>query len=285
MQAQVENDGLALDDVRSAVIRVRKDTPVLLVNGRPFGARLDQSAEWLRVALNPFEANQTPPANVTARPTVVRPTEFAGGTGKGDLTPYDCVFLCDVPSLTTEDAKRLEAFVRRGGGLVVCLGDQVQAKDYNEYLYRGGSGLLPAPLVGPRSGNAAYNLKLSLDADWDRDPPLKAFSGASDQISLLAPRFTKYFELGESKATIKPRRVLGLAPELIPGKEAEARGVAPPAGGPFILDWQPPGRGGRQTNRRRRQPRRHECAAASSSSPGRSTPTGAIGRRRTAIPR
>jgi hypothetical protein len=243
VQLQVENDGLKLDDVRSAVVRVRKDTPVLLVNGRPYGDRFDQSAEWLRLALNPFDDERlTPPANISARPTVITPADFANekyGPDRRDLASFDCVFLCDVPSVSEAEANRLETFVRSGGGLVVCLGEQVQARDYNANLYRGGDGLLPVPLVGPRVGNAAYHFKFSPDPDWGQ-PPLKAFSTDRDQGSLLAARFHHYYELGAVKTGVKARVVLGLTHEMIPGKETEARGVSPPSAGPFLLDWQPP---------------------------------------------
>ncbi len=244
VQIQVENDGLALDDVRSAVIRVRKDTPVLLVNGKPFGERFDQSAEWLRVALNPFEDGKTPPANVPARPTVITPADLAEekyGPAKHDLAYFDCIYLCDVPMISETVARRLEAYVRRGGGLVIALGDQVQKDEYNRVLFREGNGLLPMPLLGPRTGNAAYYFKLGIEGDPKKEPLLKAFSEGEEYKGLLVPRFERYWGLGERTSDIvKPRKILSLVADQIPGKDREARGLDAPDGGPFLLDWQPP---------------------------------------------
>src|SRR5262249_559071 len=61
VEVQVETDPRPLDDARSAVVRVRKDTQVLIVNGRYFGNRLDQSAGWLNVALDPYEGRKDRP--------------------------------------------------------------------------------------------------------------------------------------------------------------------------------------------------------------------------------
>ena len=300
-------DKLDLDDVRYAAIRVRKYTPVLLVNGRPFGSHFDQSTAELRTSLNPKADDQTPPANVTALPKVITPADFAHET-RGDLTPYDCVFLCDVPSIAETEAKRLETFVRRGGGLIICLGGQVQAADYNRVLFRDGMSLLPAPLFGPSSRHQAYHFKFSLGSDTAdfREPPLKAFANTEDQITLGAPRFSRFYEFykrkltdrsisdmrdkgvkedvlskiarlkdqdfdtrdrllrelsqvldkdeleqyrelvlqstetAEIKTPVKPRRVLTLIPETIPGKESEAANALQPRGGPLVLEWQPP---------------------------------------------
>src|SRR5262249_37838191 len=112
LQVQVENDALALDDVRSAVVTVKKDVPVLLVNGKTEGDPFDQATEWLRLALNPFDGDQAP-GNVSARPRVLNATQFAD-EAQGDLTPYDAVFLCDMPSFSVAERKRMESYVRRG---------------------------------------------------------------------------------------------------------------------------------------------------------------------------
>src|SRR5207253_2483329 len=37
-------------------------------------------------------------------------------------------------------------YLKRGGGVIWCLGDQVQADNYNQILFRQGTGVLPAKL-------------------------------------------------------------------------------------------------------------------------------------------
>src|SRR5207248_3097810 len=83
------------------------------------------------------------------------------------------------------------------------------------------------PLVAPRSGNVAYNFGFDLSAGADfKEPPLKAFSGEEDKGSLAIVRFDRFYELGESKSAVKPRKVLSLNAIRIPGKDTEARGVS-----------------------------------------------------------
>jgi hypothetical protein len=233
-----EPDALHLDDVRSAVVSVRKDVPVLLVNGKPFGDRFDQAAEWLRLALNPFD-RERPPAGVAARPKVINPAQFAD-EGQGDLTPYDCVFLCDLPSISPAEARRLEAHLRRGGGVVVCLGDQVEAGEYNRVLHRGGAGLLPASLLSRQNATEAFDYQLAFEEGADREPPLKAFQGDNDRAALVNARFRRFYQLGEPTTGAKPRKILSFVPALIPGREGRPGARTAPPGAPAVLAWNPP---------------------------------------------
>jgi hypothetical protein len=240
VQAQVDNDSLPLDDTRTIVVSVRKELPVLLVNGKPFGNTFDQSTEWLRLALNPFGDL---PGTTPARPKVISAAQFAD-ENTGDLAPpgepYDCVYLCDVPSVGTSEARRLERHLRSGGGVVICLGGQVQPGEYNRVLYKNGTGLLPASLIGPQTATDAWDFQFALEADSEKTAPMRAFRATSDQASLRAIRFKQFFQLGETASGVKPRRVLSFAPVEIAGKEREAKAQNAPPGGPAILEWQPP---------------------------------------------
>src|SRR5262249_5615200 len=131
VRVEVDHDGLEVDDVRSAVVTVKDTVPVLLVNGKPAGKAFDRATEWLRVALDPLGEREETPAYVTARPKVLSREQFAD-EALGDLTGYDCVFLCDVPRFSPAEVRRLEAHVRRGGSAVFCLGNQVDLKEYND---------------------------------------------------------------------------------------------------------------------------------------------------------
>ena len=231
-----ETDALDLDDLRTIVVTVKKDVPVLLVNGKPSGDPFDQATEWLRLALNPFD-NASAPGNVPARPTVINPLKFSDET-QGELTKYDCVFLCDVPSLSGPEVKRLENHLRRGGGVVFCLGPQVQTGEYNRLLYKNGAGLLPASLVGIQSATEAFNFQFTVDSP--DEPPLRAFRADTDRARLLEPRFSKFMMTGEPAAGVKPRKVLGFSAVPIPGKDKAPGARQPPPGGPAILEWNPP---------------------------------------------
>jgi len=243
LQVQAESDSLHLDDTRSVVVTVKKDVPVLLVNGKPAGQAFDQATEWLRVALNPFDS-ENPPAGVVARPKVIGAAPFAD-EGQGDLVPYDCVFLCDLPGLSLSETRRLEGHVRRGGGVVFFLGDQVQPGEYNRLLYRGGQGLLPAALLAKQNASEAFDYQLLPEDEAEREPPLRAFQAANDRASLVAARFRRFFQLGEPTTGVKPRKILSYLPVAIPGREAKDGNnkPAPPPAGVAVMAWNPPAGG------------------------------------------
>lgn len=234
VQVEVEHDGLMLDDVRSAVVSVRKELPVLIVNGKADGTTFEQSAGWLQFALRPTRSTAPPKPRVVSQPGWEDETE-------GNLTPFDCVFFCDLPSVREVDLPRLERHVRQGGGAVFFLGNQVQPGEYNRLLYKGGAGLLPASLVSIQEPTQTHNFQLALEADSDRMPPMEAFRGAEDRAALLMSRFSKFYRVGEAASGIKPRRVLSFVPVPIAGKEEEAGTAKAPPGGPAILEWNPPG--------------------------------------------
>ena len=78
---------------------------------------------------------------IPIRPRVVTVSQFAD-VNESKLADYDCIYLCDVSKLTMGDVKRLEAHLRRGGGVVVALGDRVAdgLEGYNRLLFKKGDG-------------------------------------------------------------------------------------------------------------------------------------------------
>jgi uncharacterized membrane protein len=230
---QAAHDTLEVDDMRSAVVTVKSQVPVLLVNGKPAAELYDRATEWLRNALNPFDDGSSP-ANVVARPRVLPLSEFAD-EGLGDLQPYDCVYLCDVPILTLAEVRRLEDHVRRGGSVVICLGPNVDIGSYNEMLYRKGTGLLPAQLLGKQQATAEYDFQLVLDPDADREEPLTIFRSEGAREWLQKSRF-QHFVQTDPVSRAGPRRVLSFAP--VP--TSSTKKGTPPSGGAAILEWHPP---------------------------------------------
>jgi hypothetical protein len=231
-------EALTVDDVRQAVVAVKKSVPVLLVNGKPAPEAFDRATEFTAVSLNPYKNGDPPPgANVLARPKVISDRDFTD-EGLGDLSPYDCVFLCDVPLFTKQEAKRLLNHVRRGGGVVIALGERASLQDYNDTLGPAGAGLLPARLVGPQAGNAGYAYQLQPDPDAERDAPLAAFRDPRPREMLLSARFHK-FVLAEPAERGAARRLLSFAPVAVRGGDGAAT-AAPPPGGPALVEWRPP---------------------------------------------
>ncbi len=232
LQVQVENDGLEVDDSRAAVVTVRKELNVLLVNGKPAAEAFDQASELLKVVL----AEQSDAGNVVVKPTVLNTAQFADET-KGDLTPYDCVFLCDVPRVSPAMANRLESHVRRGGGLVICLGEQVDANSYNEVLFRNGTGLMPARLLSKQPETHTFNYQFDVPAD--HEPPLKPFASEVATGALRGVRFHQFYQTEPAHGG--PRKVLSFVSAAIPGRTAMGPDTgAPPPSGAAVLDWHPP---------------------------------------------
>ncbi len=250
IQVRVENDDLVVDDSRSAIVAVKDGLPVMLVDGKVAPDPRDRAAEYLRDALNPFRHGPVP-RNVPARPRVVSESDFAdAGAEKGELTSYDCVYLCDVKELSDGEVRRLETHLRRGGGVVIFLGPQVDLKNYNDKLYKGGKGILPAELIGPsRKLPADGYYSFNADKEAFKQPPLDAFADDSDKDSLYRVRTQQYVRVRlapQVRADLPhgpARRILSFTPTVpaTPGKPAPSIADLP-ADDPAVVEW-PVGRG------------------------------------------
>lgn len=111
-------DQLDIDNSRWLVTIVRPNVQVLCVEGRP------NAAKFVASALNPGASTDSP-----IQPTVIDEGAFADVR----LDEYECVFLCNVGQITANEAARMRRFVQAGGGLVLFLGDQVDAANYNSW--------------------------------------------------------------------------------------------------------------------------------------------------------
>ncbi len=234
VQVRVEGDALEPDDVRTAVVTVKDAVPVLLVNGKQAPDPFDQAAEWLRLALNPFDDGRAP-SGLPARPKVLSEAQFATG-GAADLERSDCVFLCDVARFGADEVRRLEAHVRRGGGAVFFLGGRADLGSYNDLLHKDGNGLLPAKLEARQSARADSVFQLQPEYRATQHPLLRAFAGDDDRNSLTAARFRQYVRAVPAAAAA-PGKVLSFREvSTRPGAaERDAR-----AGDPALIEWQPP---------------------------------------------
>ena len=120
IHVQVAPDRLALDNSRWLVVPVRNELRVLCVAGH------DGAAKYVADALNPNpEAAGSP-----IRPVVISDGDFADAT----LADFDCIFFCNVPQLTANEAARVARFTSAGGGVVFFLGDRVVPDSYNKLV-------------------------------------------------------------------------------------------------------------------------------------------------------
>ena len=260
-------DDLPADDTRALAVEVREGLHVAILDGRPSTDPERRGSSYLSWALHPpglpltetparlFRPGTRPPDSPENR-WVLSPTQLADSS-TGDLTGADCIFLCDVPNPTPVLVEKLEAHLRRGGGLVIGLGPNAAAsrEAYNRLLYNDGKGILPGelgPTVAvnplPQPGVnpiATPGFTLAADDEAFRRPPLAAFQGDNARAGLAGVPFHGYVRL-DAPADGRARRVLSFAPglELPSGSPAWARRLTLFALGyplgpadPAVVEW------------------------------------------------
>ena len=238
VQVKLDPDPLELDNVRSLVLTVKETIPVLIVNGKPAPDRFDRASEYLRLALNPFPKGAEP-KYAPIRPKVVTPAQFQE-LPEEVLSVYDCIYLADVPQLGPAEVRKLETHVRRGGGLVVSLGDKAAEnfEFYNRALYKQGQGLLPAELIKRVTAPADHHFSLlGQEADF-ATAPLVEFKDSDFRAALLKARFRTYIE---AKPATDTRAHIVLTYQ---AERSAPNGGEPdkdlPKSDPAVLEWNPP---------------------------------------------
>ncbi len=137
--ARVDDPSLPADDAYAFHLPRVGASRVLVVDGDPGLTPTASEVYFLERALAPWGPGRVQ-AGVLPEITPV------AGVARLDPAVHRVVMLANV-SDPSGIAPRLTDFVRRGGGLVIALGDNVTAENYNGAL----AGLLPAPLRRPRS--------------------------------------------------------------------------------------------------------------------------------------
>ena len=202
------DDLLGLDDVRSLVVKVRDSIPVLIVEGKISSEPLDLPSEWVRRALKPGRAD----SDSFIKPTIVSFSQLADRF-RVDLTKYDCVFLCDLPSISGNEADRLEAHLQRGGSIIMSLGPNAARNidDYNRVLFNNGKGILPVKLLGVKhaEGDGYFNLFAGEEAF--KQLPLSAYRDDKERAALTIPQFHQYIRVDASMER-NARRIFSFLP-------------------------------------------------------------------------
>src|SRR5262245_3151930 len=132
---EVEDTGLPVDNRRFATVEVREKMPILFVEG-DLGNRSkpESDAYYLRALF----LDAAKGFDVVERG--VQELE------QPNLDQYPCIFVLNAPRLNDKARTNLEGFRRTGGGVLVALGDAVDADFYNQRLYADGRGIFPCPL-------------------------------------------------------------------------------------------------------------------------------------------
>lgn len=121
-------DSTPQDHALTKVIRVREPVSVLIVDGDRKQEAMQSESDFIRLALTPFSLLRGEAGDLfTTR--VVTP----GGWNAESLKSCEAVICCNVADLSPDERKWLRAFVEQGGGLLLCLGDKVQADKVNTW--------------------------------------------------------------------------------------------------------------------------------------------------------
>jgi hypothetical protein len=163
--ATLENEeaGLHSDNLRYAVIEVRKQVPVLVIDGDPSSATKPGGDLF----------------HVRALLSSARGYEVVAGTvsdlERPNLDVYPSIYLLNVREFSEKAQKNLEAYVSAGGGLAFFLGDKVNPAFYTKNLYANGRGLFPAPLADQPSRALTEEEKQEKQLQNLTEPRLQVF--------------------------------------------------------------------------------------------------------------
>lgn len=176
VEVQSAEDRLATDNRRWLSLDVRPALEVLCIEGRPGAARN------IVFALDPAVSGQS-----RVRASVQSEIALL----EADLERFDCLMLCNVGRFGRDEAHLLRMFLEQGGGLVLFLGDQVQAASYNSLLgAASGDDALLSAVIGEPAPLGAY----PFDPLDYRHPIVQPFRG-HERAGLLTTPIWKYVRL------------------------------------------------------------------------------------------
>jgi uncharacterized membrane protein len=207
VQVSIERDQFPADDIAWAHVNVSEPLSILLVNGSPSKEPMEGDTDFLQLALQPDLARKTREESFF-QTDVVEPNTWS----EKALLNAKVIVLANVPSLSNQRLSRLEAFVQKGGGLVVFTGPQIDADWYNKNLHRSGRGLIPAridTLQNYKESSAQNPPSLILQSP--SHPILEPFSGSDAPFHDL--RIQSWFTLRTTASTDsspQPNTVLAL---------------------------------------------------------------------------
>ena len=200
-------DALAADDKAYFHLAGGGQVRALMVDGDPKTLFYESETFFLDKALNPrlYARSRVEPTTITAAELANQP-----------LAQFQVLILANVDKLPDKTVAEIKRFVREGGGLLLALGDRVDADLYDRLF----SDLLPRELRGKNSPYAGAEARgeirvMHLDslfgsraAGQERHPILNIFS-APDQGDLALANIATYFVL-QQEVTPQSRVILRL---------------------------------------------------------------------------
>lgn len=208
--ATLPTDALEPDNQRYFACHLPETFPVLILDGSAAG----DDSYYLQTALSPggMQSGGWSPEMHPA--SYLRRHE--------ELSRFAAICLLDVARLDEDEIAALENYVRRGGGVALFLGPQVNKRFYNEHLYRNGAGLLPVALDVPTQ-LLSERENTNADVRVTDHPLFRMFAGRRN--SFLSVATVDYY--------------YAVAPQWVPPADGETRVLARLSNGaPWIVDKQ-----------------------------------------------
>jgi hypothetical protein len=195
---ELDPDPLSIDDRRHARTELREEVRALLVNGDPRTVRYEDELFYLEAALRPGDRADSGTALTTV--TVDDLPEVR-------LADFDVVVLANVRALRRELVARLAAWIQAGGGLMLTVGENVDADAYARTM----APLLPQMLRSPLDVSYGSQpeeraLRALQLTKWQTDHPIFTIF-AGDAPGLREARFDEVFLLGPT-TRVEERKVL-----------------------------------------------------------------------------
>ncbi|MES2507446.1 MAG: BatA domain-containing protein [Verrucomicrobiota bacterium] len=150
LAVRLEGDSFADDNAFYSVVQVRNQLNVLLVDGDPGTEALSGAADFLELALTPYQS-----ASASLKDLIRITKVEAKRLRETDFRGQEIIVLADVDRLPDNRLGELDKFVKAGGGLIVFTGPHCDLNWYNQKFYRNGEGLLPAGLKGLQRATSA----------------------------------------------------------------------------------------------------------------------------------
>lgn len=189
--ASIRTAGYRDDDRLDAVVDAIDPIRVLVISGDEYEGtppgEFRSEADFLRLALSPqrtLHRGATDPCKVEVVPAERWPVD--------GLDRYQVIILANIERFTTAQARQIEQFVYGGGGLLIAPGNLARVDNYDQQLWRDGSGILPAELEDATSADGAEATTIV-----GFDPTTPVFAFLHDQPDLtLNSTIGRYFPSG-----------------------------------------------------------------------------------------
>lgn len=186
VEAAIQSDAFGLDDSRSLAFQVRPRLRVLAVDGdpRPTADGAVRETYWLEPAL----------ALRDDGPIDVHRVDVEEFLAMRSLDDWDLVVLANVerPAPDETSRERLEGYVRRGGAVLVTVGNRTLPDVWNRELWRDGEGPLPAAFAGADVREEPW---LKLDLGENRHPILRDITDPANAVFFQSPFLRGFMRL------------------------------------------------------------------------------------------